>query len=468
MFKRSILVVALFFLLIGSAFAKAPGEGKEVQPARATWTTGFFLEALYSRALEDLGYDVMDPKDLSNPVFYQAVCQGDVDFWANGWFPLHNEQLPENFKEMAKIAGTIVEAGAIQGYLVSKKHVEEFNILSLEDFKRDEVKKAFDANDDGKADLVACPPGWGCEKVITYHLEAYGLNDHFNAIKAGYSASMADAIARYQSGKAIIFYTWTPNWTVFKLKPGEDVMWINVPEINPTPGQVGFEEAMVQRGVEGAVTDPVKMGFVANDISVVANLKFLEENPAAEKMFEIMSVPLTDIAQQNNKMFEGEDSPKDIEKHVNEWIKNNKEHYDEWLNEAMEAANKHAKSESTLIAAGCQGPEKEESEDNATGSEQETGMKDIGVVVAGSEEGEEDKNSTEENNEETGMKSSGIIVASAHEKAEELADDMKEKGEEVEEGEKTDEDGMIIPEDEVTEEVKKKTEQLQEEAEKQE
>lgn len=340
--RKGRLVVWVFLfstlLSINVLAARLPGEGVEVQPARATWTTGFFLEALYSRALEDLGYTVNKAKDLSNPVFYQAVCQGDVDFWANGWFPLHNEQLPDEFEQKARIAGTIVKAGAIQGYLASREHVEAFNIVSLDDFKRDEVKQAFDANDDGKADLVACPPGWGCEKVITHHLEVYGLNQHINAIKAGYSASMADALARYQNGDPIIFYTWTPNWTVFKLQPGRDVMWINVPEIMPTPGQEGFEEAMVQSGVNGAVSDPIEMGFVANDISVVANLDFLSRNPAIERLFALMSVPLEDIAQQNNKMFEGENSQKDIERHVDEWIDLNRKKYESWLDSAMDAA----------------------------------------------------------------------------------------------------------------------------------
>jgi glycine betaine/proline transport system substrate-binding protein len=332
------LLCSLSLLTNGFA-ANLPGKGVEVQPARATWTTGFFLEALYSRALEDLGYTVHTAKDLSNPVFYQAVCMGDVDFWANGWFPLHNEQLPENFDQKAQIAGTIVKAGAVQGYLVSKEHVEKYDITSLNDFKREEVKKAFDANDDGKADLVACPPGWGCEKVISHHMEVYDLQEHFNAIKAGYSASMADAIARYESGQPIIFYTWTPNWTVFKLQPDKEVMWINVPEIIPTSGQEGFEEAMVQSGVKGAVTDPVKMGFVANDISVVANHEFLSRHPAAKKLFSIMSVPLNDIAEQNDRMFEGEDSQRDIERHVAEWITEHQDQWDAWQQKAKEAAH---------------------------------------------------------------------------------------------------------------------------------
>jgi glycine betaine/proline transport system substrate-binding protein len=205
-----------------------PGEGVEVQPARATWNTGYFNEALYSLALEELGYDVQEHQELDNPIFYQAVAQGDVDFWANGWFPLHN-QYRDAFEGSASLAGTVAESGALEGYLIDQAGAEEFNITSLADFKRPEVKEAYDANDNGKADLVACPDGWGCNAVIGFHLDTFELREHVDEITAGYSASMADAVSRFNNDQHILFYTWTPNWTVNQLVPGEDVVWIEVP-----------------------------------------------------------------------------------------------------------------------------------------------------------------------------------------------------------------------------------------------
>jgi glycine betaine/proline transport system substrate-binding protein len=77
---------------------------------------------------------------------------------------------------------------------------------------------------------------------------------------------------------------------------------------------------------------------VANDIRVVANKKFLEENPAVKTMFSLMSVPFPDIASQNNKMFEGEDKQEDVERHVDEWIKNNQDKWNAWLAAAKAAA----------------------------------------------------------------------------------------------------------------------------------
>ena len=338
--KTVIAVLALIMVLgTGSAMAnEQPGKGVTVRPARATWNTGFFQEALVRRGLETLGYKVKKPKDLANPIFYKSLALGDVDYWCNGWFPNHDSQLPKNFSEKADKYGYVVKAGGLQGYLVSKKDADKYNIKSLDDFKRDEVRKAFDKNNDGKADLTACPPGWGCENVIAHHMKVYDLDDYINPVKASYEAGMASAFAEYKSGEPIFFYTWAPNWTIFKLKPGKDVVWINVPKIIPKESQKVAVDRMTVSGVEGAVSDPIKLGFVVSDIRIVANKKFTSENPAAQKFFEVFTLPLGDINEQNTRMNAGEKSARDIDRHVDEWIAKNSEKWNGWLNEARAAA----------------------------------------------------------------------------------------------------------------------------------
>ena len=335
----SLLLVAALAALAACSSSSSnglPGEGTTVQPARATWNTGYFQEAVYSAGLEDLGYTVKDAQELDNPIFYQSVAQGDVDYWANGWFPLHN-QYKDTFQNGAEIAGTVASNGALQGYLVDKAAVDEFGIKTLDDFKNPEVQKAFDHDGDGKADLYGCPPGWGCNTVIEYHLQDLGLTDYINHITAAYSTSMADAIARYKNGEHILFYTWTPNWTVNALKPGTDVMWIGLPRASDPDG-MSAEELSVS-GVTGAVSDPLLMGFPPNDIDVVANSKFLEDNPAAAKMLDEIHIPLPDIFAQNQEMNDGADSQADIDKAARDWIAANQSQWDQWLADAKAAAS---------------------------------------------------------------------------------------------------------------------------------
>ncbi|MDC0253428.1 glycine betaine/L-proline ABC transporter substrate-binding protein ProX [Bacteriovoracales bacterium] len=329
MFKNSLVV-----LLLLASFSCKKQDNTVIKPGRATWNTGYFQEALIRKGLEELGYKVKAPKDLQNPIFYKSVALGDVDYWANGWFPNHNSQTPKDFSEKAQTVGYVVKAGGLQGYLVSKSAVEKYNIKSLEDFKRAEVKKAFDQNGDGKADLTACPPGWGCEKVISHHMKVYGLDGHINANKASYEAGMASALGRHSEGKPIFFYTWAPNWTIFKLKPGQDVMWINVPEIKPTEGQMPGKDRMQVSGIKGAVSNPIKLGFVVSDIQVVANKSFLSKNPKVKKFMELFNLPLQDINEQNTKMNEGEKSKEDIQKHVMSWIKKNQSTWSSWIESA--------------------------------------------------------------------------------------------------------------------------------------
>ncbi|MBW1615655.1 MAG: glycine betaine/L-proline ABC transporter substrate-binding protein ProX [Deltaproteobacteria bacterium] len=341
MFKKVLLIVAVFMLIFSvGAFAdqNLPGKGITVKPARATWNTGFFQEALVRKGLEALGYKAEAPKDLQNPIFYKSLTLGDVDYWANGWFPNHESQMPKNFSESAQAIGYVVKAGGLQGYLVSKDAVEKYNIKSLDDFKREEVKKAFDKNKDGKADLTACPPGWGCENVISHHMKVYELEDHINPVTAAYEAGMAAALGSFKSGEPIFFYTWAPNWTIFKLKPGKDVMWINVPEIAPKDSQKAAVDRMTASGVEGAVTDPIKLGFVVSDIRIVANKSFLEKNPAAKKFFEVLTIPLNDINAQNTLMNNGEKTDKDISRHADKWIADNQDTWNKWLDDARAAA----------------------------------------------------------------------------------------------------------------------------------
>ena len=211
-----------------------------------------------------------------------------------------------------------MKGGGAQGYLIDKKSADKFGIKSVMDIKKH--AKEFDSNGDGKADMVACPPGWGCEKVISKHFEELGLGDFINPVKADYSASMADAVSKYKNGKSILFYTWTPNWTVGALKLGKDVVWIEVPYSITKPTKIA-----------NATKSKVNLGFGADDIRPAANVDFLKANPKVEKMLKKASIPLGDIAAQNLKMNKGEKSEKAIKKHAADWIKANQSTFDSWI-----------------------------------------------------------------------------------------------------------------------------------------
>ena len=317
--------------------AAGPGNGREVRPARPTWDTGYFYTEIYLEGLRQLGYKTAEVKTLDNPIFYQAVSQGDIDLWFDGYFPTHDEY-KKIFGGKARPIGYVIKGGSLQGYLVDKKTADANGIRYLEDFARPEIAKLFDSQGTGNADLVACPPGWGCELLVDYQLKAYGLDRAIHTIKAAYNVAMADAVARLKEGKPIFFYTWTPNWTVGLLKPGKDVVWLETKSTKlPEPLQEYSDWANVPN-VEGCASNPCHMGMPSSDIRPVANDAFLARNPAVTRFLEVASIPLEDVLKQNAEMNAGQNKSDDIRRHAQEWIRSHQAQFDGWISEGRNAA----------------------------------------------------------------------------------------------------------------------------------
>jgi ABC-type proline/glycine betaine transport system substrate-binding protein len=312
--------------------------------ARATWDTGWFQTEVFSLLLEALGYSVGYPETMDNLKFYLAAARGDVDLWVNGWFPSHSVFLQQDsVRGKVQPVGFEVIAGALQGYLVDKRTAEKLNITRLSDLQRPEVAAAFDGNGNGKADLIGCNVGWGCERVVEHHLGVYDLRDTVEHVQGDYSPLMDKTIARYNRGEPILFYTWTPNWTVGKMVPGRDVIWLQAPFPSLPVDQQHLEQHTIIANVPGCADNPCAMGFPPNDIRGVANTLFLDQHPDVRHLLESVRIPLADILHQNARMIGGEDTYDDIRNHARQWIADHHNLVDGWL----EAARAHQVSGTT-------------------------------------------------------------------------------------------------------------------------
>jgi ABC-type proline/glycine betaine transport system substrate-binding protein len=339
----SILGICFILILFTDLQSNAQANTQEkleqsaisVSMARATWDTGWFQTEIFKKLIEELGYMVKEPKTMENQEFYLSAAKGEVDLWANGWFPGHTSFLEhDQVKGKVEAVGFEVIAGALQGYLVDKKTADAVGIRNLDDLKDIKIARMFDQNGNGKADLIGCNAGWGCESVVEHHLDSYDLRSTVEHIQGDYSPLMSETIARYKSGKPILFYTWTPNWTLGTLIPGKDVVWIQVPFASLPDEKKHLKNQTTIKGVAGCVDDPCAIGFPLNDIRVVANKQFLKKFPDIKKLLELVKISLQDISGQNAKMLDGEDAYEDICRHAQEWIQNNRKKIDQWLKTA--------------------------------------------------------------------------------------------------------------------------------------
>ena len=332
-----------------------PGAGVSVTQARATWSTGYMQAAIYHHLLEELGYDVSEPaeNELPNDIFYVALGRGDVDFWVNGWMPGHMKFFEAELAdgsivaEHVEIVGWEIPAAGLEGLLTNKEIAEEYGIKTVGQINDDpELIAVYDATDtspgDGVVQILVCPDGWTCDDIFAETIEFNGW-DNLEAVRAGYDAMFAEAVAKVADGDPVIVYTWSPSGYLTRLIPGDNVVWLAVEHENvldgSTTGAFDFDDfPPAALGLEYCTNDPCYTGFAAADIRVVANNDFLAANPAARKLFELVTLTVIDVALQNVRFDEGENTNADVNRHAAEWIEANRAQVDEWLTAARDAA----------------------------------------------------------------------------------------------------------------------------------
>ena len=318
------------FALHAPATAQSlPGQGVKVQPLQSSIAEETFQTLLVSRALAKLGYDVQPIKEVEYPTAHVAIANGDATFMADHWDPLHADFYKNAGGDAKLYRQGAYSPGAAQGYLIDKKTADAHKITQIDQLKDPAIAKLFDNNGDGKADLTGCNPGWGCEAVIEHHLDAYKLRDTVTHVQGSYAALIADTITRLKQGQPILYYTWTPYWVSGVLRPGQEVVWLQVP-FSSLPGE--------QAKLDTKLPNGQNYGFVLNTQRIVANKQFTEQNPAAARLFEVMSLPVADINAQNLRMRDGENKPQDVERHTDAWIKAHQKTFDGWVAQAMAAA----------------------------------------------------------------------------------------------------------------------------------
>lgn len=323
-----LILVSLLALCLGARAESLPGQGITVQPLKSSLAEEAFQTLLVSRALEKLGYTVLPMKDLEPATEHLAIANGDATFMANHWHLLHANFYKNSGGDarLFRSAGAYAE-GAVQGYLIDRKTAERHGITHLDQLKDPAIARLFDSDGDGRADLTGCNPGWGCELAIERHLSAYGLRERVTHRQGSYAALMADTIARFRQGQPILYYTWTPYWVSAVLQPGIDVVWLQVPA---SATQGGAPDTQLPNGRN--------YGFQADREQIVANRAFVEKNPAAARLFELMKLPIADINAQNLRMSEGQNSQQDVERHTDGWIRAHQALFEGWIAQARTAA----------------------------------------------------------------------------------------------------------------------------------
>lgn len=309
-----------------------PGKGiKVVSGYLPRPLTGFVAEVI-NIGLEKLGYQPQLKAFQSPAVVHLAVGQGNIDILASHLDKNQNLLFTKSGgdQKLEKV-GTVVPA-IVQGYRIDKKTADQYKITNLGQLKDPKLAKLFDADGDGKANLIGCSVGGPCEQVLDYQLKVFGLENTVEHDKVNIAALDAQVLSRYKQGKPILYLDSYPgNPLNAELNSGEDVVWIEVPS-TAIPKEIGnYTE-------KDTTAEGKNLGFIVDRFTVLGNKKFLEANPAAKRWFEVVQIPVADVLEMQKQMKAAKSSPSDIRKYAENWVKTNQQKFDGWIEEAKKAA----------------------------------------------------------------------------------------------------------------------------------
>ncbi len=328
---------------------------------RANWSSGYVQAAILRDLLVEAGYEISEPADaeFAPDLGYQAMATGEIDFWANSWYPGHlswwEGELPDGSQvgdNLERIEGSLMQGGGLQGMLVTKSWAEENGVLTLDQINDDEALwSQLDSDGNGKGEFFGCPEDWTCDDIMASQIEFAGW-DNLEQTQAGYDAMFAEFLTKAQAGEPAIIYTWTPTSYLAQAIPGETTMWLSVEESsvlddsNPLGKEGG--EAYCQRcgesiGYTGLGedtclgSDGCQVGWEAADIEITANKAWIAENPVAREMFNQFKPPLIDLAIAGIALDASDGSTDAVNEIAAGWIADNRDLATSWVEAAVAA-----------------------------------------------------------------------------------------------------------------------------------
>lgn len=323
-------------LIAGNVQAQdLPGEGKTIRFASSdSLGANYVQDQILIAGLEQLGYEVR-LSTMNMSAILQAISQGDLDMTGDINWPQAQPAI-EQIQDTAEFLneGTII-GGGINGYLIDKKTAEEYDITGVQQLQDPEIAALFDTSGDGIANLINCDPAWKCGDVVDFQIEEFGLSDTVRSMRAKYEPLVAEAFARADRDEPILLYTWSPSWIVYRLKPGEDVVWLPIP-YDALPEGVAKPETHEIDGVVGCAggQDPCRMAVGPWNWRTLGNTSFVAENPAVKAFVEQAKWPLTTWSEWEGELGNGATSNADMRRIAQAWISANQAEFDAWVEAA--------------------------------------------------------------------------------------------------------------------------------------
>lgn len=312
---------------------KLPGTGVTVRPANSDWVEEQFTTEVVNLGLEALGYTVETIQQFDYKNMLTAVANGDLDF-TTGFYTVGYDDFFENAggdEKLEKI-GVLVPGSGQQSILIDLETATQHQITNITQLQEPNLAQLFDTDGDGKANLAGCQMEWQCNNIIEHFINVYGLIETVEQDQGTYTELVADVLDRHGQGQPFMLYTYSPHWVLLELKPDQIAVPLEVP-FTSLPGD------LKEMTAADTTVDNKNLGMPVAEQMLLANQQFVDSNPVAKRWFEVVKIPVEAMNAESLRIQNGENTPEDIRRHAENWIKENQVLFDNWLIQARSVAN---------------------------------------------------------------------------------------------------------------------------------
>ncbi|WP_146339976.1 glycine betaine ABC transporter substrate-binding protein [Nesterenkonia sp. NBAIMH1] len=280
-------------------------DGITLELGEFNWLASEFQGAVITQIIED--YPELGISDVSTTQFDPAVGwtglgSGDVDLLVDVIMPNHEGFAEEN-EDTVEIVSEVY-GGAAQGWFIPE-YAAEGELSGLESVDQLSDSEYADAVGNTLYDAEA---GWVTTEHNAERLEGFDLDlEHLTSSEA---ALIAEVESHYSDEEPILFFFYQPHWLFSQL----DLVQLDEPN--------EYNEDCFDGGQQDCAS-PELSGWTA------AHTDLRDEAPEFVAMLEEFEIPLEDIEE---AMLQDEDEDVDVEDLAADWVEENADTVESWVN----------------------------------------------------------------------------------------------------------------------------------------
>jgi glycine betaine/proline transport system substrate-binding protein len=299
---KRLLVTLVSALVVGALAVGCGGGGAAAGGGTLTlgnigWDENIALSNLTKVLLEEeLGYDEVELVTLDVGPLFQGVGSGELDAFQDVWMPNHQQYI-DPVEENVELLDPWYEG--ITQYGIAVPHYME------------DIRSLADLNEAGTDQITGIEPGalfHGQIKDVV--IPEYDLD--MRLVESSTPAMLAELERAYQNEEPIVFLAWSPHW----MNAEYDFHYLEDP-----------------KNAQGSFSDPSQLATL-----VRADLQ--EDDPVAYAFLE--AVTMTEDEMNELQAVIQEVNPDDPAAGAREWMQDNRDVVDPWVEAAREVQEQEA------------------------------------------------------------------------------------------------------------------------------